>query len=83
MAIGMKIRTSREKQGVKIKNLSDYLDVTQQALYQYETDKRMPDCEKLKEIARYLNVTTDYLLGFESTEDKSNKNIKIERYSIE
>ncbi|MCL1790223.1 MAG: helix-turn-helix domain-containing protein [Peptococcaceae bacterium] len=37
----------------------------------YEQGKRMPDAETILHIARFFNVTTDYLLGAESSEEES------------
>lgn len=45
------------------KDLAKILFVTDGTISNYETGVHYPDVEKLIEISKYFNVTTDYLLG--------------------
>lgn len=43
--------------------LASELGITQQMLSKYERDVTLIKVDVLKKIAKYFNVTTDYLLG--------------------
>lgn len=61
-SIGEKIKELREEKGIQAKDIADYLGVTQSAMSNYEKGKRSIDTDTLVKIAKYLNVTTDFLL---------------------
>lgn len=50
----------REK---KQKELAEHLDVTDNTISYFCTGKRKPSIIQLSQIAKFLNVTSDYLLG--------------------
>lgn len=54
-----------EKSGLQKKQLADILNVTLSCISQYEKGTSMPGYDILLAIARYFNVTVDYLLGNE------------------
>lgn len=58
-----RIRQLREKRGLMQQRLASELGITQQMLSKYERDVTLIKVDVLKKIARYFNVTTDYLLG--------------------
>ena len=43
--------------------LADVLGVTQDSISLLENDKRIPDTQYIIEMAKFFDVTTDYLLG--------------------
>jgi transcriptional regulator with XRE-family HTH domain len=47
------------------KDLADILNVSQNAIYNWENGKREPSLDMLKKIADYFEVSFDYLMGFE------------------
>lgn len=51
------------------KDLAEKLGISRERYNQYETGKRNPDYETLISLAKFFNVTTDYLLGY--TDNKS------------
>jgi len=57
------LKSARETAGYQQKEVAALLKVTPQAYSAYELGKRQPDYATLIEIAKLLNVTTDYLLG--------------------
>lgn len=64
----MEIFATRLKELRKDKNLSqqqmaEYLKIKQQSYARYEADTSEPSYEMLVEIARYFDVSADYLLG--------------------
>nr|MBO2495053.1 XRE family transcriptional regulator [Clostridia bacterium] len=67
--IGRKIKELRLKKGITQEELAKVLGVTTSMVGMYETGARKPSYEVLNKIARYFNVTTDYLLGLEEQQD--------------
>lgn len=53
----------REKNGYSQVDLSDALGLGQNQIWRYENGKSEPDGEVIAKIARFLNVSADYLLG--------------------
>lgn len=62
-----RIKTLREKRGIIQEILAAELGITQQMLSKYENDVTVIKVDILKRLAEYFNVTTDYLLGIESS----------------
>ncbi|ADQ04376.1 transcriptional regulator, XRE family [Caldicellulosiruptor owensensis OL] len=60
---GLRIRELREKQGLQQKDVAKKLNISNQALSNYELGKRMPSLEMVKKFADFFNVSTDYLMG--------------------
>ena len=58
-----RIKQLRQKRGVIQEILAAELGITQQMLSKYERDVTLIKVDVLKKIAKYFNVTTDYLLG--------------------
>ncbi len=58
-----KIRALREDNDISQEKLSKMLNISQQALSKYETNKRKLPIELLKKYAKIFNVSTDYILG--------------------
>ena len=61
----------REKRGLQKKQLADILNVSIACISQYEKGTSMPGYDILLAIARYFNVTVDYLLGNEDDAKQS------------
>jgi transcriptional regulator with XRE-family HTH domain len=53
----------RTDNGLKQKDIAEYLNVHIVAYQRYEWGTREPDYETLLKIAKFFCVTTDYLLG--------------------
>jgi transcriptional regulator with XRE-family HTH domain len=70
-----RIKAERNKKGLSQRELSDYFNVTQQAVGTWETGKASPDAITLSKLADFFGVTTDYLLG-RSDYQKSEKNFE-------
>lgn len=58
-----RIKKLREKRGLIQAILAAELGITQQMLSKYERDTSTIKVDVLKELTKYFNVTTDYLLG--------------------
>ena len=72
MSFGKKLRSLREEKRLSQVELSKKLNVTSQALSQYELGKRIPDAEMIIRIADFFDVSVDYLL------DRTNERITVD-----
>lgn len=61
--IGRRIKHLRKEMNLLQKDLAEKLNLTQQTISLYESEKRQPDYETLQKIADFFNVSIDYLLG--------------------
>lgn len=57
------IKDLRKQKGYTQKELAGFLKIGQTAIANYEQGTRVPDTEKLRKIADFFEVSTDYLLG--------------------
>ena len=58
-----RLRQLRNERGISQNALSQAVGVTRAAVNAWETGKGYPNAYCLHALARYLNVSTDYLLG--------------------
>lgn len=61
--IGLRLNEILAQKEIKQKELAEHIGVTPNTVSYYLSGERCPDIEKLIEIAKFLNVSTDYLLG--------------------
>ena len=64
--IGDNIRVLRKKNGLLQKDLADQLNITRQALSNYEVGKRIPDIFELIRMAEIFKVSVDEIIGREA-----------------
>ena len=62
MKFGETLKNLRDIKGITQKDLAEYLEVSRATVAGYETKNHQPDYEKLEKIARYFDVSIDYLL---------------------
>ncbi len=60
-----RIKELRLEHNLSLKQLGNILGVSDIAISRWENLKRVPNIITLVQIAKYFNVTTDYLLGLE------------------
>lgn len=72
--IGKRLNEILAKRGVLQKELAEHIGVPANTISYYLSGERSPDLEKLIEISKFLNISTDYLLGL-----SDEINIDIER----
>ncbi len=72
-----KYRQLRKERNLSQANLAERLGVSQTAVSQWETDKNYPDINTIKELAEIYSVTTDYLLGVDSSRLKKDNEIVV------
>lgn len=70
---GHRIRYLRKKRNVRIPTILKELNISRSALTGWETGKRFPQGDALKDLAVILNTTTDYLTGRSDREDAPNE----------
>ena len=65
---GKRLRALREERGLYLQNVADYLGITRQAYMKYENGETK-NPRQIEKLARFFNVTTDYLLGNDKNND--------------
>jgi len=66
------LKKLRKERGVSQSSLAEYLQMSQQAIGSWETNRATPDLDTLVQLADYFNVSTDYLLGNDKTNSETN-----------
>lgn len=77
-----RLKEIRQKKQLTQNSLSNMLNISQGAYANWENGKREPNFELLLELAKILNVSTDYLLGIENNTPTSQKD-ELERRTFE
>ena len=72
-----RIKQLREKRGLIQERLAAELGITQQLLSKYERDVTLIKVDVLKKMAKYFNVTTDYLLGISDVKRDLQRQMKM------
>ena len=62
----MRLRDLREDSDIKQKEIAEYLHIKQNTYSQYENGQRQLPIDILIKLAKYYDVTTDYILGLSS-----------------
>ena len=65
MKLNEKILLLRKKAGLSQEELANELDISRQAVYKWETAAASPDLDKIKQLAKFFNVSFDYLMNDE------------------
>lgn len=68
MSIAERIKKLRVENGDTQQTVADYLNVKQNTYSQYETGQRQLPLEALKQLARFFDVSSDYILGLTDIE---------------
>ena len=70
--IGNRLKQLRNEYGILQKDLAEQLNLSQQTISLYESNKRQPDYDTLRTIAEFFNVSTDYILGITNIREPIN-----------
>ena len=62
-AFGKRLKEERMGKGLTQRQLSNEINISQSVIALWETKKREPNLDTLIMIAKFFDVTTDYLLG--------------------
>ena len=71
MMIGKKISFCRKKAGMSQEALAAKLSISRQAVSRWETGEAVPDTEKIIQLSKLFDVSTDYLLLDEMEEPRT------------
>ena len=63
MKYGERLRILRERRELKQKEVADYLKTTQSYYAQYERNERQMPFERAIELAKFYEVSLDYIAG--------------------
>ena len=61
-----RLKELRKSKGLSQKQLADYFQTTNSTICDWERGRSQPDLESLYELAKFFEVTSDYLIGLES-----------------
>lgn len=73
--IGLRIKRLREEKGLTQQDMADALNVKRQTVAQWENGERDLKTGYIIDLAEYLNVSSDYLLGISDYKTKENTDI--------
>lgn len=62
MSFGERLREARESRGYTQQQVADYMKIDKSTYCGYETGKRQPDVQKIKQLSKFLGVSGDDLL---------------------
>lgn len=69
MDFSVVLKDLREANDVTQEELAKYLKVSRSTVAGYETKRRQPDFDKLVMISKYFQVSVDYLLSCETSQE--------------
>mgnify|MGYP005822834287 CR=1 FL=1 len=61
-----RVQDLRKQQNLSVKEFAQNFHVTPRTVQRWESGERVPPVEVIIELAKFFNVTTDYLLGLEN-----------------
>ena len=71
MTFGEKLKAIRKEKGYSQEEMAGLLDVSRQAVSKWESDRGIPEIDKLLQISNMFGVTLDYLLKSESLDENN------------
>ena len=63
----VRLRDARERQKLNQAELAQRAEMQPSAIAHFEANRRKPSFENVRRLAKALDVSTDYLLGFQAT----------------
>lgn len=69
MNIGHQLYNLLEENGVRQKELADFLNLSASTINGYVKNRRQPDANTLVRLASYFNTSTDYIYGLTSVKE--------------
>lgn len=80
--LGFRIKEIRTRRGLSQKELAQRINKSKSAVCGYETNAQIPPLEVLVSIASVLNVSLDYLVGFDEAGSISMRNLSEQQRNI-
>ncbi|MFT8868495.1 helix-turn-helix domain-containing protein [Liquorilactobacillus nagelii] len=78
MTFGQKLRALRLGKKMTQEDLGKLLNVSKVSISGYENDTREPDKDSIRKLAEFFGISTDYLLGVDSSKNKKKIDINDE-----
>ena len=66
MILSNRIQDLRKEKNLSVKEFAQNFHVTPRTVQRWESGERVPPVAVIIELAKFFNVTTDYLLGLEN-----------------
>ncbi len=79
MSFGQNLRTLIEERNMTQKELAAQLNIAPSTMGSYVQNTREPDFDTLKLLAKYFDVSTDYLLDYPTKETSTQQEIELLR----
>ncbi|KLO21903.1 hypothetical protein X275_06050 [Marinitoga sp. 1197] len=70
--IGKRIELLRKRKGLSREKLGYIIGIAGNSVYRIESGMNLPSAEVIIELAKYFNVSTDYILGLDTESDEEN-----------
>lgn len=80
--IGKMIRELRREMDCTQSKLANVLGVTQDSISLWENDKRIPDTQYVVEMAKFFDVSIDYLLGLSDEYKSTRSGLEIQQPAL-
>lgn len=80
--MGSRLSELRKKRGLTQRDLARRINKSVSAISSYESNTQVPPTDVLESIACVLNVSLDYLVGFEHIEIYSTKSLTAEQKEV-
>ncbi len=80
--LGLRIKETRIRRRLSQKELAEKINKSKSAVCGYETNAQIPPLEVLVSIASVLNVSLDYLVGFDEAGSISLRNLSEQQRNI-
>lgn len=71
MSFGHRLRKLRNEKKLKQEDLAKIINISKSSVGMYERNEREPSFEVIKRISDYFNVSIDYLINGENSNDDS------------
>ncbi len=63
----VRLREARQRQGLNQAELAQRAEMQPSAIAHFEANRRRPSFENVRRLAKALDVSSDYLIGFQAT----------------
>lgn len=71
MMLNIRLKELRQEKKISQKDLAEIIGVPQSSIGFFESGDRVPNLRNLEKLAKYFNVSTDYLLGISNIRAKA------------
>lgn len=65
--LGERLNELRQERGITQQELADFFHISSSAISSYETGARIPDVDFLLELAKFYNISCDYMIGLSNS----------------